>query len=325
MLQKLQKTEIHLQRLTEAVEIKDRELLDLRQNMVEFKKQHLQNEQVKDLLKHYEVQDNSSYTLQNELKEAKEKIVKLTNEINILNHSLSKTEGNSITESKIDSDLEEKSESINSDIIENLNSENNHIQLKEISEPNETLDREIAVRYLEEKFKRTMQDIVDLKEEKQNLEHLVLQLQGETETIGEYVALYHHQRMILKQRAFEKDQQLKQLTNDREYLKTKLEKLDHLIRKLVDDKNITVESLSQQRNLDHSKINEDENFCEEHSKLHEEINKISSDVTVHYNNQNLEIANKIVALLGEIKSSNLVQPKENVHHCAWCSGQLITV
>lgn len=37
---------------------------------------------------------------------------------------------------------------------------------------------------LEEKVHKTMGEIADLKDEKQRLEHLVLQLQGETETIG---------------------------------------------------------------------------------------------------------------------------------------------
>lgn len=330
LLQKLQKTEIHLQRITEAVEIKDRELLDLRQDMVELKKQHLQNEQVKDLLRHYEVQDHSSHTLQNELREAKERIVKLTNEINFLKHSLNITKDSDIIEkNKNNSNSEKKIESVNDNInkpiVEDLVCKSDHIQLNEISDLNEILDREVAIGYLEEKFKHTMQDIADLKEEKQNLEHLVLQLQGETETIGEYVALYHHQRMILKQRAFEKDQQLKQLTNDREYLKTKLERLDDLIRKLVDEKNIMVESFSQQSDINHSNITEGGNFCEKHLELHEEINKKNDDIVIQNNKQNSEIADKIITLLGEIKSSNLIQPKENVHHCAWCSGQLITV
>lgn len=37
---------------------------------------------------------------------------------------------------------------------------------------------------LEEKVRKTMAEIAVLNEEKQRLEHLVLQLQGETETIG---------------------------------------------------------------------------------------------------------------------------------------------
>lgn len=38
---------------------------------------------------------------------------------------------------------------------------------------------------LEERFKEIMEKMAELTDEKQRLEHLVLQLQGETETIGE--------------------------------------------------------------------------------------------------------------------------------------------
>jgi hypothetical protein len=42
-----------------------------------------------------------------------------------------------------------------------------------------------ALRQLEEKFKMTMTELAELSDEKQRLEHLVTQLQLETETIGE--------------------------------------------------------------------------------------------------------------------------------------------
>lgn len=42
----------------------------------------------------------------------------------------------------------------------------------------------ILLQQMEEKVKKTMNEIAVLDEEKQKLEHLVLQLQGETETIG---------------------------------------------------------------------------------------------------------------------------------------------
>lgn len=42
-----------------------------------------------------------------------------------------------------------------------------------------------AMEKLQERFTRTMSEVAELTDEKQRLEHLVLQLQGETETIGE--------------------------------------------------------------------------------------------------------------------------------------------
>ena len=43
-----------------------------------------------------------------------------------------------------------------------------------------------AMEQLEERFTKTMKEVAELSDEKQRLEHLVLQLQGETETIGKF-------------------------------------------------------------------------------------------------------------------------------------------
>jgi len=44
-----------------------------------------------------------------------------------------------------------------------------------------------AFKRLESRFKETMEKVAELTDEKQRLEHLVLQLQGETETIGKLI------------------------------------------------------------------------------------------------------------------------------------------
>lgn len=44
----------------------------------------------------------------------------------------------------------------------------------------------IAMLQLQEKFKNVLDKMADLTDEKQQLEHLVMQLQSETETIGIY-------------------------------------------------------------------------------------------------------------------------------------------
>lgn len=50
--------------------------------------------------------------------------------------------------------------------------------------PKDTDSMKVAMEKLEERFTRTMKEVAELSDEKQRLEHLVLQLQGETETIG---------------------------------------------------------------------------------------------------------------------------------------------
>lgn len=55
--------------------------------------------------------------------------------------------------------------------------------------------------------------------------------------LGEYVTLYQKQRMLLNQRAQEKDNQLAQLFKDKEELKSKLLALDELVQHLLSEKN----------------------------------------------------------------------------------------
>nr|CAD7445247.1 unnamed protein product [Timema bartmani] len=98
---------------------------------------------------------------------------------------------------------------------------------------NEDEKKLTAMEQLEERFTRTMKEVAELSDEKQRLEHLVLQLQGETETIGEYIALYQTQRIVLRQRARDKDEQLARLAQDREDLRSKLANLNNLVHRLV--------------------------------------------------------------------------------------------
>lgn len=176
------------------------------------------------------------------------------------------------------------------------------------------LDKEAAMKQLEIKFKKTMEDIATLQDEKQRLEHVVLQLQGETETIGEYIALYQHQRAVLKQRSVDKENQLKQLASDREQMRFKLEQLNSLVRRLMQEKGAIPADILEQ----HRKINEDA----------QESERGRAEVNVETNNNTNETAEQIIALLSEIKTSNLVQPSgstENFHPCPCCSGLLLNV
>ncbi|XP_004444583.1 golgin subfamily A member 2 [Drosophila pseudoobscura] len=89
-----------------------------------------------------------------------------------------------------------------------------------------------AVERLQARFTTLISQVADLTEEKHSLEHLVLQLQGETETIGEYIALYQTQRRMLKQREYEKATQMRLLQAEREQLREKIEALNKLVASL---------------------------------------------------------------------------------------------
>lgn len=93
--------------------------------------------------------------------------------------------------------------------------------------------------------------MADLTEEKQRLEHLVMQLQSETETIGEYIALYQTQRRILKQREYEKAAQTALLQEERQQMRERLTMLNNLVNSLGMEIPLT-----QQQHQIHQQLNE---------------------------------------------------------------------
>lgn len=130
-----------------------------------------------------------------------------------------------------------------------------------------SLATEKAVEKLQSRFTTLISQVADLTEEKQNLEHLVLQLQGETETIGEYIALYQTQRRMLKQREYEKATQMRLLKAEREQLREKINALNTLVGSLglelpVDQQSAATDNNiveQQQQQLTSSKDNQKEN------------------------------------------------------------------
>ncbi|XP_059405319.1 golgin subfamily A member 2 isoform X2 [Carassius carassius] len=94
-----------------------------------------------------------------------------------------------------------------------------------------------AMEKLQERFTALMQEKVDLRERLEELEHRCIQLSGETDTIGEYIALYQNQRAIMKQRHFEKEQYINLLAKDKEEMKAKLAELQDLVMRLVGERN----------------------------------------------------------------------------------------
>lgn len=203
---------------------------------------------------------------------------------------------------------------------------------------NEAMDK------LQDRFKRTMTEIADLTEEKQRLEHLVMQLQSETETIGEYIALYQTQRRLLKQREVEKDIQLNRIAADREDMKDKLRQLNELVEVLLVQKGVPnakqiMEQLHQTNNnhLGENHLNGDEKQSDtidanavpantEHQQHSEEHQ--TSNPAVGHESSTRETATKIINLLTEIKDKNLREDfsvPNSLHHCACCSGKLEVV
>lgn len=188
-----------------------------------------------------------------------------------------------------------------------------------------------------------MTTISELTEEKQKLEHLVLQLQSETETIGkyltsilnywaydyfveigEYVSLYQVQRGLLRRRA-------EQLANERLKLKERINKLSLLLPHVAPQ----LKTLPQWKQLhEGGELTEDDQTKPAGDMLDQIV-----DDEAGFD----EIASKIVDVLTEISSSSLTAndqpaspnsfhlddsnhgPHENFHPCLVCSGRLMTV
>lgn len=194
---------------------------------------------------------------------------------------------------------------------------------------------EEALEKLQNRFKRTMNEVAELTEEKHRLEHLVVQLQFETETIGEYITLYQNQRRQLKHKDYERDLQLKMLAQDREYMKSKLLELNSLIEQLlVEKRNRTVshsveddeipkmngEEISTLKPLDEST----ESVFEPIQSTEKEKNPSIDKTNVQSKAKTKETARKILALLSDIQSANQIKFDQvsGVDHCACCSGKL---
>ncbi|KAM6431294.1 golgin subfamily A member 2 isoform 2-T2 [Liasis olivaceus] len=94
-----------------------------------------------------------------------------------------------------------------------------------------------AMEKLQFRFTDLMREKVELRERVEELEHRCIQLSGETDTIGEYIALYQSQRAILKQRHREKEEYISRLAQDKEDMKMKLLELQELVMRLVSERN----------------------------------------------------------------------------------------
>ena len=116
-------------------------------------------------------------------------------------------------------------------LIDQLNeAKSNHIRSADVEvKPSEQLN---SLQMLEDKFNKVMKQNADLKDKNQELEHVILQLQCETETIGklaflksfkiffckywlylvDYITMYQLERKKLNQKYKEKDESIRSLS-----------------------------------------------------------------------------------------------------------------
>ncbi|XP_028273554.1 golgin subfamily A member 2 isoform X2 [Parambassis ranga] len=138
-----------------------------------------------------------------------------------------------------------------------------------------------AMEKLQQRFTSLMQEKADLKERVEELEHRCIQLSGETDTIGEYIALYQSQRAIMKQKHQEKEQYISMLAQDKEEMKAKLAELQDLVMRLVAERNdwynryTGAVASTGNRNPDLLPVGEDHSHSEHQAYAHTEPNGVS--------------------------------------------------
>ncbi|XP_029731365.2 golgin subfamily A member 2 [Aedes albopictus] len=360
--------EEELHSIREKLHYKDEEMIRLAHETTELQKQILQQNQEIDRLRYYESRANDSSTLQSELQHAQQQLQQLQqsnlNREEIVTTSVENNDHSGHNHHhdcnshdqhhqhaeqhdlhrEIETLKQEKAELVNA--INNLQNRSKASPGHDIADENHvdrghdgisdsvstvSIPTQEAMEKLQERFKRTMLEVAELTDEKQRLEHLVMQLQGETETIGEYITLYQQQRRMLKQKDMERDLQLEQLAHDREMMKLKLKELNYLVHQLVVEKGGSVPRTSSPTDeLRHhhppvvdlpspSPVASPNSF----SPAPSENGETPEMAKVHHIRPT-ETAGRILSLLSDIKEANIPYGS-GVQHCSCCSGRLETV
>ena len=156
---------------------------------------------------------------------------------------------------------------------------NNELKKEVISKVSTShcIDNIEALKHLERRFISAMGQLAELSSDKEQLEYLVERLQQETETVGDYVIMYQHQRMQQKLKIQEKEDEVRQLAKDRTELQDKLTKLQGLVTNLVSgnskepEKEIIIENKLTEESVD---IEEKKKILELLSEIDTESNQI---------------------------------------------------
>lgn len=368
--------DLELSTIKENLHFKDEEMIRLTHENTELNKQVLGLTQEVDRLRHYEAANNEKTVkaVQQQLAAAKQEIRHLKSLQVSKSPVETKNEG-SVNESEATADRSDNvtptQELLDNAVADHAHhdhcdhhpvkskasteqlTQNDHSDVVSVTSTINIATNE-AMEKLQDRFRRTMNEIADLTEEKHRLEHLVMQLQSETETIGEYIALYQTQRRLLKQREVEKDIQLHRIAADREDMKNKLMQLNGLVEQLLVQRGVPNAKQIMEKLQNSPRQESDENTASnkcngDHTHVDSGIEVTSTEITEtstldnsntvgsHIGETSIvnnapvsaktnETAEKIINLLTEIKEKNLNQDLSSMpttlHHCSCCSGKL---
>ena len=285
------------------------EQLRLKNSALEqMESEKLQTAQIADQMHHYQAQSQQARTLQQELQNSLGCIEILRRENQQLSAQLNK--------------LREEAAGLSNGNVHNADGNCHAENSLYVPDP---------LKKLEGRFKETMERVAELTDDKQRLEHLVLQLQGETETIGEYISLYQKQRAILEERTKQREQTFRQVVEQRNNQQEQLDNLKVLVAKLV--KLVSTKHLPATLAPNNSAVIEFDNESE-HSSSPPPESDGDDDADADNDNDNdddptSEIM-KILKQINEFQSLNdtcqdSCMSEPNFHPCPWCSGKLETV
>ncbi|XP_078687417.1 golgin subfamily A member 2-like isoform X1 [Branchiostoma floridae x Branchiostoma belcheri] len=271
----VQEQEEQLTSLREEVQSKAQQVTELTSSGEDLMKQLMQQSQLADRMRHYEAQGQLTEMLQRELASAQETINTLSSQNTDLKSQLDSrpVAENPDTSTENATDSGEQSELLdNSDVVSTLSAairqlemerdslmetfedqrRTHHLLVEEMDKLREEQEQRAltdgyipqekhnhlqeAMDKLQDRFSAVMRDKAELSDKVQELEHLNMQLSGETETIGEYITLYHYQRAALHQRAREKDEFITRLAIDREDMQNKLGQLQNLVMQMLTER-----------------------------------------------------------------------------------------
>ncbi|KAI0218823.1 hypothetical protein LSAT2_029545 [Lamellibrachia satsuma] len=262
---RLAQQEEELKEIRSDIGLKDQELQRLRLRLQTEEGEGEGATQLEHRLQEFQQQTPLLESLQRELSSAQDAINALTNQNSELKSQLLRDVSNNNVHHDVDNSaqMEQMSVSIRqlemerNEMLNRVESEEKQRQVvqKELDELRSqlatqtpaTLNGDVinkaqfealqhAMKQLELKYTKVMREQAELSDSREQLEHIVMQLQGETETIGEYVALYQQQRFLLKQRQLERDDYVSQMARDHQHMQDKLAKLQTLVVQLLDER-----------------------------------------------------------------------------------------
>ncbi|XP_037976937.2 golgin subfamily A member 2 [Plutella xylostella] len=193
--------------------------------------------------------DDEMIRLQANCREIEKQIVQMKHSDSVCgDHEHTESETNHAETVQVDADLVSLNETCSSQDHHHCNIPTmEHLSHTHNSE---LIPKEEAMMKLQGRFLKIMEEVADLSDEKHQLEHIILQLQNETDTICEYVALYQQQRSLLKLRDEERNAQLKIFQSECEKMRNQLKELNDIIIKVINDKDLAVHLQNESRQTD---------------------------------------------------------------------------